>query len=217
MDDPDQIAPLRIQQELEAKVRAAQARLAAAPAAGVSTPSPLTAKLTGAGFPARAVASLPRMTGPALEKAREHLPRAMVDGILLLIGPTGRGKTVMATWWGWRRLKAGKSCGRFVTVYQIYARMKQCWTKGEDADAALKAWKEAKFLVIDEVQTRTGSAWEDSVLDELVNARYAAMRPTVLIANVELDGVQALMGARIVDRAREAGGVVNCNWPSYRI
>ncbi|RYD28551.1 MAG: ATP-binding protein [Verrucomicrobiaceae bacterium] len=156
------------------------------------------------------------MTGPALAKAREILPLMLHDGILILLGSTGRGKTVMAAWWAWQRLLAGRSCGRFLTAYQLFARMKQCWTRGEDADAALRGWRTSSFLAIDELQTRAGSDWENAVLDELINARYAARLPTVLLGNLEPGDEQEALGPRILDRARECGGVIHCGWGSYR-
>lgn len=216
MTEITNIEPFRIQQEIEARVRSAQSRLAPRPDTERDKAAGMAQKLTDNGYPLRAVRELAVMRGAALTKAQEKMPLMMEDGILLLIGPTGRGKTVMATWWGMQRVAAGKSCGKFATAYQIFARMKQCWTKGEDSEAVLKMWKESKFLIIDEIQTRGESVWENSVLDELINSRYAAMRPTVMIGNIEPGKEQEMLGARIVDRARECGSVVNCNWPSYR-
>lgn len=209
------IDPERIAKEIEAKVRRAGA-IVAQPKAGANPADDRSLKLAEAGFPSRAINALPEMTGPALAKAREKLPLILRDGMLLLIGPTGRGKTVMATWWAAERLAKGRPCGKFVTAYQLFARMKQCWTRGEDSEAILKAWKSSRFLVIDEMQVRTESAWENSVLDELINARYAAELPTVMLGNIEPGREQAELGARIVDRVRECGGIVNCNWGSYR-
>lgn len=204
--------PLEAQIEsLLRKVKVAEhAEIAITGSAGNAT------KLCASGYPLRAVQALAAMTVPALAKAQEKLPQVLKDGMLLLIGPTGRGKTVMATWLADQRLSAGKSCGKFATAYQVFARMKQCWTKGEDSEAVLQSWKTTRFLVIDEMQIRCESAWENAVLDELINARYAAMRPTVMIGNIEPGKEQAVLGARIIDRVRETGGIINCNWPSYR-
>lgn len=191
-------------------------KVADAPAPLPSITPDHDANLRAAGYPPRALNAIRGMTGAAMVKAREVMPLMLKDGLLLLIGPTGRGKTVMATWWAAQRLDAGLTCGKFATAYQVFARMKQCWAKGEDSEAVLKMWKDCRFLVIDEMQTRGESAWENSVLDELINARYSAMRPTVLIGNIEPGQEQAVLGARIIDRVREAGRIINCNWASYR-
>lgn len=170
------------------------------------------------GYTPRAISAAREATGPAIEKARAILPRILEDGLFLLLGNTGRGKTVMATWLAMQRQQAGMKCGRFLTAFQMFAEVKATFSKGQDitAEALVFAWSRTPFLVIDEIQTRTGSAWEDGVLDEVVNARYGAMLPTILIGNLALKEAQQALGARIMDRAREAGGIVDCSWNSYR-
>lgn len=187
-----------------------QAAMAAAAAA--KAPSALEER----GYPLRAILTLPRMEGPGLQWARKLLPMALGDGLIVLAGGPGTGKTVIATWLAWQREETGLPVGRFYTAYELFARMKQCWGKNEDSEAVLSAWKKAPFLVIDEAQTRAGDVWDNNVLDELINARYARMLPTVLIANVTLAEAQKSLGPRIMDRANEAGGIVECTWPSYR-
>ena len=41
-----------------------------------------------------------------------------------------------------------------------------------------------KLLIIDEVQERAESGFENRLLTHLIDARYAAMRPTIIIANL---------------------------------
>jgi DNA replication protein DnaC len=169
------------------------------------------------GYPLRALLSLPKMTGPGRKAAEQLLPLVMADGLIILTGNPGTGKTVIATWLGWKRAESGKSAGKFLTAYELFSRMKQCWGKNEDSEVVLATWKKTPLLIIDEAQTRAGTEWENNVLDELINARYAAMKPTVLIANLTLANAQKSLGPRIMDRANECGGVVDCNWGTYRI
>ena len=172
--------------------------------------------LLKAGYPPRAIRALDALHGPGKDKAYSLLPLMLRDGIAVLLGPTGRGKTVMATLIAKERVQKGKSAGKFTTAYALFARMKQCWGKNEDAEAALGTWKRAGFLVIDEAQTRGESAWENAVLDELINHRYAHELPTIIIGNFDLTTAQKSLGPRIMDRANECGGIVDCNWESYR-
>ena len=181
------------------------------------------------GYSRRSIEVAERALGPAIEKARTLLPRVLKDGILLILGPTGRGKTVMATWFAMQRQKEGQKCGEFITAYSMFTTVKSSYgpkkpiksrSGGEayppDAEEIIANWSNAPFLVIDEIQTRAETAWEDSMLEEIVNARYGEMLPTVLIANLDAEAAQKSLGPRIMDRARECGGIVNCNWPSYR-
>jgi DNA replication protein DnaC len=169
------------------------------------------------GFPLRSIMALGNFKGAAAAIAKNLLPLMMKDGTLLIYGPTGRGKTVMATWFEQQRLIAGKKAGMFLDARDIFARMKQCWAKGEDSEAITKKWRETPYLVIDEMQSRSETAWENNELDHLVNKRYSAMLPTVMLANFATEKeAQESLGARIIDRVRETGHLVPCDWPSYR-
>ena len=173
-------------------------------------------ELENRGYSPRAIAAIATMHGPGLKWAQMLLPMAMGDGLIVLAGGPGTGKTVIATWLASEREAKGKNPGRFLTAYEMFSRMKQCWGKNEDSETVLAAWKRIPFLVIDEAQTRAGTDWENNVLDELINARYSQMLPTVLIANLTLAEAQKSLGPRIMDRANECGGIVDCNWKSYR-
>lgn len=196
-----------------------RSKIVGMPAAGKSgsTSEARLAALEAAGYPPRALMCLGSMKGAGEIKARELAPRLLADGILIVHGLTGRGKTVMAAYWGMRRLEAGKDCGKFLTAHRIFTDMKSAMSLKKDPAAIQKALEKAAFLVIDEAQTRGESPWENAIMDEVVNARYNAMRPTVLIGNfTNLEETQGCLGPRIMDRANECGGVVSCNWPSYR-
>jgi DNA replication protein DnaC len=172
--------------------------------------------LVNAGHGIRAIRALDRMHGPGLDCARSLLPAAMSDGLLILIGPTGRGKTVIAAWLAAQRLKARRGAGKFLTAIALLDRIKQCWTRKEDSEPIMSAWRKTPFLVVDEVQNRSEEKWDNHLFDDLINARYSNELPTVLIANLTLTEAQKSLGPRIMDRANEAGGIVDCNWKSYR-
>ena len=210
---PEIINPLEIAEKLR-RAMVAHEKHQTGPQERCSAPN--RDDLEKVGYPLRALLSLPKMTGPGRKAAEQLLPLVMADGLIILTGNPGTGKTVIATWLGHKRAECGKSAGKFLTAYELFGRMKQCWGKNEDAEAVLAVWKKTPFLVIDEAQTRAGTEWENNVLDELINARYAAMKPTILIANLTLETAQKSLGPRIMDRANECGGVVDCSWASYR-
>jgi DNA replication protein DnaC len=184
------------------------------------------------GFPERAIQAAYRATGPGAHKATGLALHATGEGLLLLLGPTGRGKTVMSVLLAMARQEEGLKPGLFLTAFSLFTGVKSTYgghkkTSSQylygdtkpmviTADDLIAKWSEAPFLVIDEVQTRSETSWEDGLLDEIVNARYAEMLPTVLIANFTPEDAQKNLGPRIMDRARECGGIVNCNWSSYR-
>ena len=178
--------------------------------------SAIARTLADAGHGTRAIRALDRMHGPGLECARSLLPAAMSDGLLILIGPTGRGKTVIAAWLASQRIHSKKGAGKFLTAIGLLDRIKQCWSRKEDSEPIMSIWRKAPFLVVDEVQNRSEEKWDNHLFDDLINARYANELPTVLIANLTLTEAQKSLGPRIMDRANECGGIVDCNWKSYR-
>jgi DNA replication protein DnaC len=212
-DIPEAINPEEIAAKLQ-RAMVAHEKFQTSPQSSGKAPN--SDDMEKVGYPLRAILSLPKMTGRGLKAAEQLLPLAMGDGLVILAGNPGTGKTVIATWLGWKRIEKGKGAGKFLTAYELFGRMKQCWGKNEDSEAVLQAWKKTSFLVIDEAQTRAGTDWENNVLDELINARYAKMLPTVLIANTSPADAQTLLGPRIMDRANECGGIVHCDWASYR-
>lgn len=74
----------------------------------------------------------------------------------------------------------------------------------------------APYLVLDEFSERGASEWDTSKLNNIIDHRYDAMLATVIIANVARGDVGKQVSASILSRAEETGGLVICDWPSYR-
>jgi DNA replication protein DnaC len=73
------------------------------------------------------------------------------------------------------------------------------------------------LLILDEVGQQRGTDDERVLMTDLVNARYEAVRPMIVISNLNVDGVRSYLGDRAFDRLREGGGrAVQCEWESYR-
>jgi DNA replication protein DnaC len=74
----------------------------------------------------------------------------------------------------------------------------------------------AAFLVIDEAHVRGETKYEDDKLTHIMDKRYDAMLPTMLITNVTRQDFAAQLSPSIISRIRETGGGIECNWASYR-
>lgn len=73
------------------------------------------------------------------------------------------------------------------------------------------------LLVIDEVGCQKGSEYELGLLHSIIDRRYQAVLPTVLISNLGPDQLKAYIGERALDRLRQNGGrVVGFTWSSMR-
>lgn len=73
------------------------------------------------------------------------------------------------------------------------------------------------LLIIDEVGVQFGTPAEITILQEIINARYESILPTILISNLTFEQLKESIGERIVDRVTDGGR--NCTvfgWESYR-
>jgi len=142
---------------------------------------------------------------------------AMALGLTLLVlsGLRGCGKTTAAAWWLLQRRKPSEYVRtgppRFVDATAL-AR----WPKYDDAK--MHELERASALVIDDL----GIEYDDkhgafrSFLDGLVNARYAAVLPTLITTNLRATEFKERYGERIADRIREAGRYVELAGESLR-
>ena len=167
-------------------------------------------------WPKRAILKLPTATGPAIDKARTLIPKA-IDGLLILVGDRGTGKTVMAAWLEQARQNAGEKAGLYAKAHDLFELIKRAWhpqSKETESDV-LNRFRKAPFLVIDEAQERSESEWENRTLINIIDHRYDAMLPSLLIANLKPNELDNCLGPSILRRAKETGGMVECNWKSY--
>jgi DNA replication protein DnaC len=178
-------------------------------------------KLEKAGFPLRHRLKLKDMVGPGLDKARQLWDTVeAVDAILLLCGDRGPGKTQIATWLAARRVKSGKAAGLYVKCTDLFGEIKSTWHDGGRSvgteNDILRKYRRASYLVIDEMHERGASDWESRILVTLLDHRYDSMLTTVLISNYAKEKLAEAINPSILSRAAETGGIVDCNWPSYR-
>jgi DNA replication protein DnaC len=68
------------------------------------------------------------------------------------------------------------------------------------------------LLVLDEAHERGGTAWEGSLLNLLIDRRYAAMQDTIIIANLTRAELPDALGPSIMRRLDDTGGIVECGW-----
>ena len=137
----------------------------------------------------------------------------------LFIGKPGTGKTHLAVGIGLRIMHRDNRTVLFSTVMRAIRRVKDTWSREspETETQAIAALVFPDLLILDEVGVQFGSDTEKLILFDVLNERYEKRRPTLLISNLELDGVRAYLGERIFDRLREdCGEVIPFDWASHR-
>lgn len=181
-------------------------------------------------------APAPRNISPRTEipkRYRAEWPRPMADaawverfgkvmgkieegGIIALIGPRGTGKTRLSA--EAVRNHAPEEAS-YTTAMALFLRIRASFGKNskESEDDVVTEMARAPLLVLDEVQERGNTAWEDRILTHILDRRYGAMLPTIVIANLTESALVECLGDSIISRLTETGGVIEINGPSHRI
>ena len=213
----------RCLQEKEAEAKAGTAKLVRAA---------MREGLTRAGIPPRYLTkrlSDFTATTPAAQEVLHiaevfcgHHEQEYAPESLLIVGTVGTGKTLLGcailTEWMYGEEGDWMDTGLYATAAQILRRIKMTWRKdsSETEQQVMSKLAQVSLLVIDEVGVQFNSDTERLLLTELVNDRYNHRRATILISNLTIKEFTQTVGDRIVDRFKEGGKVLICDWQSHR-
>ena len=142
----------------------------------------------------------------AAEKVRKK-------GIVVLYGKRGGGKTRMAA-----ELAVVVGGSQYRTAMRFFLEVRATFRRDamRSEMEVIDELATAPLLILDEIQERGETAFEDRLLTHVIDARYAAMKPTIMIANLTKSELSQALGDSIVSRATENGISIEFNWPSYR-
>lgn len=136
---------------------------------------------------------------------------------IALIGTNGNGKTQLSV----EILRAAvtrEESALWTTATDFLMAVKACYrpnaTEGEED--VIVSHVAPRWLVIDEFHRRKGSPWEDSLLFQVIDKRYNAGTAVIMIANQTREEFDASMDGSILSRMNETGGIILCDWPSFR-
>ena len=154
-------------------------------------------------------------------------------GIVVMYGGHGTGKTRMA----WEIAKNHKSAKPnassggigwsqssvkrpmlYTTAVQLFMDIKSSYhsSSTQSEKEIVTKYGECALLVIDEIQERAETDFENSKLTAIIDARYQHERPTMIISNYTREKLAASLSPAIIDRIRENGCGLHFSWQSYR-
>ncbi len=155
---------------------------------------------------------------PAWTSARNKIVTLLGSGfICALCGEQGRGKTQMGV--EVIRANAAKKHGsRFASAMDFFIALKRSYDPDEvsSENGVISKFAKPRLLVLDEMDERAETEWENRLLFHLINKRYNEMRDTILISRRTPEQFLTSIGKSIVSRIQETGGVINADWPSFR-
>ena len=137
---------------------------------------------------------------------------------LILAGNPGTGKTHLAAGVANYLLENG-STAVYSTAMTAIRAIRETWQNktGKTESQVIQDFVKPDLLILDEIGVQHGTEAEKLHLFDLINARYEAVKPTLIISNLELEAVEQFIGERAFDRLREGGGkAVSFNWGSSR-
>ena len=138
-------------------------------------------------------------------------------GLVMLLGPFGTGKTQLAAW----LVKAFCFEARKPAMYRRFADLisemrDECYERGGSDARLMQKLSRVRFMVIDELHHRRWSEDESLWLMRLLDHRYGAGTPTLLIANLTREAARESLDGSIIDRMRQGGAIVEMTGESMR-
>jgi DNA replication protein DnaC len=185
------------------------------------------------GFPDRHRANT-ELSGEEWQEAyQKALAIAEAGGIIVCYGRRGTGKTQIAVeiaqnakfnnaelprkeWT--MQSHAEYRPALYVKAMEIFIDLKNSFQRpaAPSEKAIIEKLASAAFLVIDEAHVRGETKYEDDKLTHIIDKRYDAMRPTMLITNLQRKEFASQLSPSILSRIEESGGGIECNWESFR-
>jgi DNA replication protein DnaC len=116
---------------------------------------------------------------------------------LIFCGDVGTGKTHLAIGIAHVVLEQGGQ-RVFTSVMRAVRSVKETYAKGNSRTEAqaIADLVDPDLLILDEVGIQHGTDTEKLVLFEVINGRYEAARPTIVISNLAIKALEEYLGAR---------------------
>jgi DNA replication protein DnaC len=157
------------------------------------------------------------ITHPEWLNAAERMKKFIGTGcIIVLCGSRGVGKTQL----GVQAIR--EACLRgmdalYTKAMDIFINLRESYRSDIVSESKLiKSFIKYKMLVIDALEEKSDSEWENRILSLIIDKRYDEMVDTILISNEQPNVFMLNHGSSISSRINETGGIIECNWNSFR-
>lgn len=133
---------------------------------------------------------------------------------LIMVGNPGTGKNHLAT----AMAKAIQAQRRTVLRVKATEFLDAYWAKDfAERDSWVREMAAVHLLILDEVGRSSSTANAQNAFFRLIDARYEAMRPTIVLSNLDRQGLIEVLGDAAYDRLTESGAQrLTFDWQSRR-
>lgn len=143
-----------------------------------------------------------RVVAEAVKRQRGAVATVRRGPSLMLLGPTGVGKTHQAYGALHALAASGAQCAwKFTTAADLYAQLRP--RHGVDAEAEFERYAQTPLLVLDDLGVAKGSEWTEEINYRLINHRYEHLLPTLITSNIPASQLAAQLGERVKSRLTE--------------
>lgn len=151
----------------------------------------------------------------AIEECQRGYPTVRHGRSLVLLGPTGRGKTHAAYGAMLELAGSGVRC-RWLAVDAEDMFSQLMPRPGIDSETVFESFTGAGVLVVDEIGAHKPTEWKEVQLTRLVNHRYKHGRPSLYVTNLLPKQFDELVGERVASRLAECATEVVVSGPDRR-
>lgn len=137
--------------------------------------------------------------------------------LVSLVGERWTGKTMMACRLALAHVVRDPNfTALYVRVAEFFIAIKDSYRQdGPSESAQIERFSTPDLLVIDELNDRGDTRWEEMMLTLLIDRRYGDMKDTLVISNHTQEAFEESVGPSIYRRLVQTGGHIKCDWPSF--
>ena len=136
---------------------------------------------------------------------------------LIFAGLPGTGKTHLAA--AVMQSLIDRHSVQYLTCMGLIRAVRDTWRKDSERterELIRMLGEQIDLLVLDEIGATYGTDGEQTILFDVLDKRYSAMKSTILLTNQNKAGFKGFVGDRVFDRLVETSRWVAFDWPSFR-
>jgi len=130
---------------------------------------------------------------------------------VIFCGGVGTGKTMLLS-----ALIQSLRVGYYIRAVDISRNVRHAYSSNESELDVIEELANQRLLVIDEVGLQQNTKAEALLITDLIDRRYGNMVATILITNLDEEGVKESFGPRAFSRMMQKGAIISINGESQR-